>query len=95
MNLTLQMAQQILTSMHDDFDAMNFIRAYQEIYPNGYAADMATYREQANPVKILHQQIGRFLENNKDALNIVQEPNKKKVINTIGFETEVALWHKL
>ena len=92
MNANLGAVRAVIKEMKDECDSHDFIKKFSREIELDYVYLLATAGT-ATPFQTVHSQIGRFLRNNEDNLNIryVEDVNSE---NIFGNVTECALWKK-
>ncbi|MFA5540243.1 MAG: hypothetical protein WC984_01060 [Bacteroidales bacterium] len=93
MNANIDAVRAVINEMDDKFDSHDFIKKFSGEIELDYVNLLATART-ATPFQTVHSQIGRFLRNNEDNLNIryVEDVNSE---NIFGNVTECASWRKI
>lgn len=92
MNANIDAVRAVIDEMDDKFDSHDFIKKFSREIELDYVYLLATAGT-ATPFQTVHSQIGRFLRNNEDNLNIsyVEDVNSE---NIFGNVTECASWKK-
>lgn len=93
MNANIDAVRAVIDEMDDEFDSHDFIKNFSREIELDYVYLLATAGT-ATPFQTVHSQIGMFLINNENNLNIrnVERVNSE---NIFGNVTPCALWEKI
>ena len=93
MNENIDAVRAVIDEMDDKFDSHDFIKKFSKEIELDYVYLLATAGTMT-PFQTVHSQIGMFLSNNQNNLNIryVEDVNSE---NIFGNVTECASWKKI
>ena len=87
--MNIKQVERTIASLGDYFDSHAFIRKYMEKYPKSYAGFIAQHKT----LKAAHAQIGKFLLNNAQQLNI-ENIGVIESLNVLMKPSDNTLWKK-
>ncbi|WP_417873979.1 hypothetical protein [Xanthomarina gelatinilytica] len=90
-NLTVIKDEIISNIPNDKFDSHEFIRNFAKRFEIEYVEFLSSYKEE--PFRKVHAQIGKFLSENQDVLNI-KDVGISKSQNVFGVDSQNEMWVK-
>lgn len=87
--MNIKQVERTIASLGDYFDSHAFIRKFMEKYPKSYAGFVAQHKT----LKAAHAQIGKFLLNNAQQLNVAYI-GEIESLNILMKPSVNALWKK-